>query len=100
MIENWYSDVPVKKVEKIRGLGEATVLDESTRIVVRRHELHFQFDAERYREWVAELAVWLEDEGEDDSPPPSGGSCNMRNPCCKCCKRHTAAPGGAGPAGV
>ncbi|WP_333582122.1 hypothetical protein [Methanoculleus bourgensis] len=62
MIENWYNDVPVKKVEKIRGLGEATVLDESTRIVVRRHELHFQFDAERYREWVAELAVWLEDD--------------------------------------
>ncbi len=57
---------------------DATVIDESTGTTVRRHELHFQFDAERYREWVAELAVWLEDEdeGEDDSPPPSGGSCN------------------------
>ncbi|MDD3373336.1 MAG: hypothetical protein PHE39_06635 [Methanoculleus bourgensis] len=58
MIENWYNDVPVKKVEKIRGLGEATVLDESTGIVVRRHELHFQHP----REWVAEPAVWLEDD--------------------------------------
>ena len=62
MIENWYNDVPVKKVEKIRGLGEATVLDESTGTAVRRHELHFQFDAEAYREWVAEPAVWLEDD--------------------------------------
>ena len=55
---------------------DATVIDESTGTVVRRHELHFQFDAERYREWVAQAVVWLEDEGEDDSPPPSGGSCN------------------------
>jgi len=89
VIENWYNDVPVKKVEKIRGLGEATVLDESTGIVVRRHELHFQFDAEAYREWVAQTAVWLEDEGEEDSPPPSGGSCNMRDPCCKGVRKHS-----------
>ncbi|GLI47597.1 hypothetical protein [Methanoculleus bourgensis] len=62
MIENGYCDVLVKKVEKTRGLGEATVLDESTGIVVRWHELRFQFDAERYRERVAEPAVWLEDD--------------------------------------
>jgi energy-coupling factor transporter ATP-binding protein EcfA2 len=68
---------------------DATVIDESTGTVVRRHELHFQFDAERYREWVAQAVVWLEDEGEDDSPPPSGGSCNMRNPCCKGVRKHS-----------
>ncbi|MCK9277558.1 MAG: hypothetical protein M0P22_05675, partial [Methanoculleus sp.] len=45
---------------------DATVIDESTGTTVRRHELHFQFDAWRYREWVAGLAVWLEDEGGDD----------------------------------
>lgn len=57
---------------------DTTIIDESTGTTVRRHELHFQFDAGRYLEWVAELAVWLEDEGEgeDDPPPPSGGSCN------------------------
>jgi len=60
------------------GMVDATVIDESTGTTVRRHESHFQFDAERYREWTAQLAVWLEDEdeGEEDSPPPSGGSCN------------------------
>jgi len=47
---------------------DATVLDESTGIVVRRHELHFQFDAEAYREWVAQTAVWLEDEGGGGLP--------------------------------
>ena len=54
------------------------VIDESTGTTVRRHELHFQFDARRYLEWVAELAVWLEDEGEgeDDSSLPSDNSCN------------------------
>jgi len=74
-------------LEKCPALGvvDATVIDESTGTTVRRHESHFQFDAERYREWVAELAVWLEDEGEgeDDSPPPSGGSCNTGYVCCK-----------------
>ncbi len=69
-------------LEKCPALSvvDATVLDESTGTTVRRHELHFQFDTERYREWMAELAVWLEDEderaGEDDSPPPPDGSCN------------------------
>ena len=65
-------------LEKCPALGvvDATVLDESTGTVVRRHELHFQFDAERYREWVAQAVVWLEDAGEDDSPPPSDPGCN------------------------
>jgi len=52
---------------------------------LHRDELHFQFDAGRYRGWVAELAVRL----EEDSPPPSGGSCNMRNPCCKGERKHS-----------
>ena len=56
----------------VLGVVGATVIDESTGTVVRRHELHFQFDAWRYREWVAGLAVWLEDEGGDD-PSPEGG---------------------------
>jgi len=61
-------------LEKCPALGvvDATVLDESTGTVVRRHELHFQFDAERYREWVAQAVVWL----EDDSPPPPDPGCN------------------------
>jgi len=67
-------------LEKCPALAvvDATVIDESTGTTVRRHELHFQFDARRYREWVAELAVWLEDEGEgeDDSSLPSDNSCN------------------------
>ncbi|HOZ44171.1 MAG TPA: hypothetical protein PLD13_11295, partial [Methanoculleus sp.] len=46
-----------------------------------RHESHFQFDAGRYREWTAELSVWLEE--EDPSPPPSGGGGGMPDPCCK-----------------
>lgn len=74
-------------LEKCPALAvvDATVIDESTGTTVRRHESHFQFDAERYREWVAELAVWLEDEGEgeDNSPPPSDGSCNAGDACCK-----------------
>ena len=41
---------------------DVTVIDESTGTTVRRHEIYFQFDAGRYQEWVAELAVWLEDE--------------------------------------
>lgn len=38
------------------------MIDESSGTTIRRHELHFQFDAERYREWAAQVAVWLEDE--------------------------------------
>ncbi len=67
-------------LEKCPALAvvDTTVIGESTGTTVRRHELHFQFDARRYREWVAELAVWLEDEGEgeDDSSLPSDNSCN------------------------
>ena len=74
-------------LEKCPALAvvDATVIDESTGTTVRRHESHFQFDAERYREWVADLAVWLEDDeaGEDGSPPPSDGSCNTGDACCK-----------------
>jgi hypothetical protein len=56
---------------------DATVIDESAGTTVRRHESHFQFDTERYREWTAELAVWLEDEGEgEDPPPPLDSGCN------------------------
>jgi hypothetical protein len=81
-------------LEKCPALAvvDATVIDESTGTTVRRHESHFQFDAERYREWTAQLAVWLEDEdegGEDDSPPSSGGSCDTRNPCCKGERKHS-----------
>ncbi|MDN7023586.1 hypothetical protein FGU65_01510 [Methanoculleus sp. FWC-SCC1] len=71
---------------------DATVIDESTGTTIRRHEHHFQFDIERYREWVAELAVWLEDEdadpGEDDSPPPPDGCCNTgcKQECKGVCK--------------
>ena len=71
----------LEKCPAVNGV-DATVIDESTGTVVRRHELHFQFDAGRYREWVAGLAVWLEDEGGDDPSPE--GSCNGGcNPGCK-----------------
>ena len=75
-------------LEKCPALAvvDATVIDESTGTTVRRHESHFQFDAERYREWTAQLAVWLEDEdegGEEDSSPPSDGGCN--DGCKQCC---------------
>ncbi len=81
-------------LEKCPALAvvDATVIDESTGTTVRRHESHFQFDAERYREWTAELAVWLEDEdegGEDDSPPPSGDGLQHRQPCCKGERKHS-----------
>ena len=66
---------------------DATIIDESTGTTVRRHESHFQFDAERYREWAAELTVWLEDEdagvGEGDSPPPSDDRLHHLQPGCK-----------------
>jgi len=80
-------------LEKCPALAvvDATVIDESTGTTVRRHESHFQFDAERYREWTAQLAVWLEDEGEgeDDSPPPSGDGLQHRQPCCKGERKHS-----------
>jgi hypothetical protein len=79
-------------LEKCPALGvvDATVIDESTGTTVRRHESHFQFDAERYREWTAQLAVWLEDEGEgeEDSPPPSGDHLQHLKPCCKGVCKH------------
>ncbi len=80
-------------LEKCPALAvvDATVIDDSTGTTVRRHESHFQFDAERYREWTAELAVWLEDEGEgeEDSPPPSGDGLQHRQPCCKGERKHS-----------
>jgi len=79
-------------LEKCPALGvvDATVIDESTGTTVRRHESHFQFDAERYREWTAQLAVWLEDEdeGEGDSPPPSGDGLQHLKPRCKGVCKH------------
>ena len=80
-------------LEKCPALGvvDATVIDESTGTTVRRHESHFQFDAERYREWTAQLAVWLEDEGEgeEDSPPPTGDGLQHLKPRCKgVCKQE------------
>jgi len=54
---------------------------------VRRHESHFRFDAERYRERTAGLAASLEEEGP--SPPPSGGSGGMPDPCCKGVRNHS-----------
>ena len=63
------------------SMVDATVTDNSAETTIRRHESHFQFDAGRYREWTAELSVWLEE--EDPSPPPSGGSGGMPDPCCK-----------------
>lgn len=70
-------------LEKCPALGvvDATVLDSSTGTTVRWHELHFPFDAWRSREWVAGLAVWLEDEGGDD-PSPDGGCKGGCNPVC------------------
>ncbi len=74
-------------LEKCPALAvvDATVIDESTGTTVRRHESHFQFDTERYREWVAELAVWLEDgdDEEDDYSPPSGDRLQHLKPRCK-----------------
>ncbi len=87
-------------LEKCPALSvvDATVVNDTSGMVIRRHEAHFQFDAGCYREWVAGLAVWLEDDGDgDDSPPPSGGGCNDG---CKCCKRYKATPGGARPPDV
>ncbi len=86
-------------LEKCPALAvvDATVIDESTGTTVRRHESHFQFDAERYREWTAQLAVWLEDEGgEDDSPPPSGDGLQHRQPCCKGERKHSCKEIGKG----
>ena len=66
---------------------DATVVDDSPEMVIRRHELLFQFDARGYREWKGGLAVWLED-GEDDSPPPSdgGGDSGCDSSCNQGCK--------------
>jgi hypothetical protein len=87
-------------LEKCPALAvvDATVIDESTGTTVRRHESHFQFDAERYREWTAQLAVWLEDEGEgeEDSPPPSGDGLQHRQPCCKGERKHSCKEIGKG----
>ena len=49
-------------LEKCPALAvvDATVTDNSTEETVRRHELHFQFDAGRYREWTAGLAGGLQ----------------------------------------
>jgi len=49
---------------------DATVTDTSTEETVRRHELLFQFDAGRYREWTAGLAVWLEEGCKEIEPEP------------------------------
>ena len=80
-------------LEKCPALAvvDATVTDNSTEETVRRHELLFQFDAGRYREWTAGLAVWLEEgcnEGckevlEDVEPEPAGktalSGCDLRS---------------------
>lgn len=75
------------------SMVDATIIDESTGTTIRRHESHFQFDAERYQEWVAELAAWLEDEdtgvGEEDSPPPSDHRLQQLQPCCKGVRKHS-----------
>ena len=46
---------------------DATMVDDSTEVVIRRHELIFQFDAGRYREWKGGLTVWLDDDDDGDS---------------------------------
>jgi len=33
---------------------------------VKRHELHFLFDRERYRAWTGNTGVWLDDDPDDD----------------------------------
>jgi len=53
-----------------RSVVDATVTDTSTEETVRRHELLFQFDAGRYREWTAGLAVWLEEGCKEIEPEP------------------------------
>ena len=75
--------------EKCSALGvvDATVIDESAGTTVCRHESRFRFNADRYREWTAELSVSLEE--EDLSPPPSGGSGGMPDPCCKGVRNHS-----------
>ena len=63
-------------LEKCPALSvvDATVVDDTSGMVIRRHEAHFQSDAGCYREWVAGLAVWLEDDpdGPDDTPGDFG----------------------------
>ena len=53
---------------------------------IHRNESRFQFDAGRYRERTAGLAASPE---EDPSPPPSGGSGGMPDPCCKGVRNHS-----------
>ncbi|MFW5638057.1 MAG: hypothetical protein ACOCG4_02195, partial [Methanoculleus sp.] len=49
------------------SMVDATMVDDSTEVVIRRHELLFQFDAGRYREWKGGLTVWLDDDDDGDS---------------------------------
>ena len=57
------------------SMVDATVIDDTSGVVIRRHEHLFQFDVRGYREWMGGLAVWLDDDGDDgnDSPPSGGG---------------------------
>ena len=65
------------------SMVDATLVDDTPEMVVRRHEHLFQFDASRYREWVGGLAVWLDDSGDDSPPPSDGGSDSGCNKGCK-----------------
>ena len=49
------------------SMVDATMVDDSTEVVIRRHELLFQFDAGRYREGRGGLTVWLDDDDDGDS---------------------------------
>ena len=57
-------------LEKCPALAvvDVTVTDNSTEETVCRHELLFQFDAGRYREWTAGLSVWLEEGCKEIGP--------------------------------
>jgi len=73
-------------LEKCPALSvvDATVIETIDGVTVRQHENQYFFDAGRYREWMAELAVWLE-EGEDD-PSPDPGDEECKPPCQGVCK--------------
>ncbi len=62
------------------SMVDATLVDDTTEVVIRRHEHLFQFDAACYREWMGGLAVWLDD---DDDSPPDGGPDSGCNQGCK-----------------
>ncbi len=58
-----------EKCPAVSGV-DSTVIGDSAGTTVRRHELHFRFDAGRCRERAAELAIRLEDDPDDRGNDP------------------------------